>query len=398
MAPATQVQVNPRTGTGPTPASRIPSARLDPATEGRVTLRLGGSWRLDRPLPEVANLARDLDAATPAPMALTLDCTGLTDWDSGLVAYLLGVRDLALDRGLALDEAGLPAGVKGLLHLATAVPDRSGGRPAALHGSFLREAGEEALGLVRSTGEIMAFLGEVILSLRRLLKGQARLRRADLWLAIQEAGAQALPIVSLVNFLVGMILAYVGAQQLARFGARILVADLVGLATVIQMGALVTAIVLAGRTGAAYAAHIGTMQVNEEIDALRTLGLSPMDFLVLPRMLALLVMTPLLTVYADLMGILGGALVGVLVGGVTPTEYVTQTQAAIGWNHIIQGLISATFYGAIVAVSGCLRGMQCGRSAAAVGEATTSAVVTAIVFIVIAAAVLTVVFNALGLS
>lgn len=374
-----------------------PSARLDRAAAGLV-LRLAGPWRLDRTLPEIDDLAEALDAVTPAARALGLDCAGLTDWDSGLVAYLLGVRELARRQGLTLDETGLPEGVRGLLRLATAVPDRSGGRPAALHGNFLHEAGQEALALARSTGEIMAFLGEVALSLRRLIRGQARLRNADLWLAIQEAGAAALPIVSLVSFLVGMILAYVGAQQLAKFGARIFVADLVGLATVVQMGALVTAIVLAGRTGASYSAQIGTMQVNEEVDALRTLGLSPMDFLVLPRVLALILMTPLLTVYANLMGILGGALVGVLVGGVGPIEYFNQTRAAIGWNHIMQGLISATFYGAIVAVSGCLRGMQCGRSAAAVGEATTSAVVTAIVFIVIAAAVLTVVFNALGLS
>jgi phospholipid/cholesterol/gamma-HCH transport system permease protein len=382
----------------PTPAGVVPSARLDATAAGPATLRLGGPWRLDRPLPEIDELARDLDATTPAATALVLDCAGLTNWDSGLVAYLLGVREQAAQRDLTLDETGLPGGVRGLLRLATAVSDRSGGKPAALHSSFLHEAGEEALGLVRSTGEIMAFLGEVALSLRRLIRGQARLRRADLWLAVQEAGAAALPIVSLVSFLVGMILAYVGAQQLAKFGARIFVADLVGLATVVQMGALVTAIVLAGRTGAAYSAQIGTMQVNEEVDALRTLGLSPMDFLVLPRVLALVLMTPLLTVYANLMGILGGALVGVLVGGIGPIEYLNQTQAAIGWNHIVQGLVSATFYGAIVAISGCLRGMQCGRSAAAVGEATTSAVVTAIVFIVIAAAVLTVVFNAMGLS
>jgi phospholipid/cholesterol/gamma-HCH transport system permease protein len=381
----------------PAPGGLAPSARLDMTAAGLV-LRLAGPWRLDRTLPEIDDLAEALDGVTPTAKALGLDCAGLTDWDSGLVAYLLGVRELAARQGLTLDETGLPEGVRGLLRLATAVPDRSGGRPAALHGNFLHEVGQEALALARSTGEIMAFLGEVALALRRLVRGQARLRNADLWLAIQEAGAAALPIVSLVSFLVGMILAYVGAQQLAKFGARIFVADLVGLATVIQMGALVTAIVLAGRTGASYSAQIGTMQVNEEVDALRTLGLSPMDFLVLPRVLALVLMTPLLTVYADLMGILGGALVGVLVGGVGPIEYLNETRAAIGWNHIMQGLISAAFYGAIVAVSGCLRGMQCGRSAAAVGEATTSAVVTAIVFIVIAAAVLTVVFNAMGLS
>jgi len=217
-------------------------------------------------------------------------------------------------------------------------------------------------------------------------------------LTVQQAGAEALPIVSLISFLVGVILGYIADQQLALFGARVYVADMVGLATVIQMGALITAIVLAGRTGAAFAAQLGTMQVNEEIDALRTLGIEPMDFLVLPRMLALIAMTPLLAIYADLLGILGGAFVGVTIGGLSLTEYLVETRAAIEWRHIIQGLISATVYGAIVAASGCLRGMQCGRSAAAVGEATTSAVVTAIVFIVIAAAVLTILFDAVGLS
>jgi len=165
---------------------------------------------------------------------------------------------------------------------------------------------------------------------------------------------------------------------------------------VIQMSALITAIVLSGRTGAAFAAQLGTMQVNEEIDALRTLGIKPMEFLVLPRMLALVCMTPLLAIYANLMGILGGALVGVAVYDLTLVEYAIRTQEAVHLYQVAEGIINATVYGAIVAVSGCLRGMQCGRSAASVGLATTSAVVTAIVFIVLAAAVSTVVFNALG--
>jgi len=377
-----------------------PLAVLVPHPGGQVTLRLIGRWRLDQPLPEPAELLAEV-ATLPDPLTLNFDCTELGDWDSGLVAYLVALRNGARQVGggaLQMDQADLPKGVQGLLHLAFAVPEATGARRAEAEESFLHEMGADALGLARSTGEIMAFLGEAVLSLRRLLAGRARMRSADFWMVLQEAGAAALPIVSLVSFLVGMIFGYIGVQQLAQFGARVYVASLVGLAMTIQMGALVTAIVLAGRTGAAYAAQIGTMQVNEEVDALRTLGLTPMDFLVLPRLIALMLMTPLLAVYADLMGMLGGAFVGILVGGLTPTEYYTQTQDTVGWNHIIQGLISATVYGAIVAVSGCLRGMQCGRSAAAVGEATTSAVVTAIVAIVIAAAVLTVIFNALGLQ
>jgi phospholipid/cholesterol/gamma-HCH transport system permease protein len=382
-------------------ATAPPLAVLVRKADGRATLRLSGKWRLDGALPESDGLIGELQVL-PQATILSFDCTELGDWDSGLVAYLATAlspaRKMTGEDALDFDWSGLPKGVQGLLRLAFAVPETAGARGSQAESSFLHEVGDETLDLVRSTGEIMSFLGEAVFSLRRLMLGRARMRSADFWLVLQQAGAAALPIVSLVSFLVGMIFGYIGVQQLAQFGARVYVASLVGLAMTIQMGALVTAIVLAGRTGAAYAAQIGTMQVNEEIDALRTLGLAPMDFLVLPRLLALILMTPLLAVYADLMGMLGGAFVGTLAGGLTLTEYVTQTQESVNWNHIIQGLISAAVYGAIVAVSGCLRGMQCGRSAAAVGEATTSAVVTAIVAIVIAAAVLTVIFNALGLQ
>ena len=371
-----------------------PEIEVSQGQAGQVELRLVGGWRIHSPLPAVETVASRLEEGVAK---VGFDTSGLVAWDSGLVTYLTGIIDQCQRRGIEVDQSGLPDGVRGLLRLAYAVPERKGARRAEKRISFVQDVGEQSIDLARSTGEILAFLGESVLAFRRLLGGKARFRRADLWLIIQEAGADALPIVSLVTFLVGLILAFIGETQLARFGAKIYVADLVGLAMVIQVAAIITAIVLAGRTGAAFAAQLGTMQVNEEIDALRTLGISPMDFLVLPRMLALILMTPLLAIYANLMGILGGAFVTSVIGDLTLTEYFIETQKAIGWNHIIQGLISATIYGAIVAVSGCLRGMQCGRSASAVGLATTSAVVTAIVFIVIAAGVLTVIFNALGL-
>ena len=414
------------------PAPAPPTARAD-RTDQRILLHLAGRWRLDQRIPEVNEVAalidhagadstktadrlstenarrsgsRDgadsIDAAdntdaTSQPLALSFETSALSDWDSALVTYVADIERLCAARNIDCDPSALPEGLRSLLKMArlTAAPDESTHDRGP---SFLTRIGLDIGDLVRSTGEIMAFFGEGAIAVRHFFAGRARYRRSELWVIIQESGADALPIVSLVSFLVGMILGYIGDQQLAQFGARIYVADLVGLATVIQMGALITGIVLAGRTGAAFAARIGTMQVNEEIDALRTFGIPPMEFLVLPRMVALILMTPLLTLYADLLGILGGAFVGTVVGGVTLTAYMIQTQAAIGWNHIIQGLISATVYGAIVAASGCLRGMQCGRSAAAVGEATTSAVVTSIVFIVIAAAVLTVIFDAVGLS
>jgi phospholipid/cholesterol/gamma-HCH transport system permease protein len=230
-----------------------------------------------------------------------------------------------------------------------------------------------------------------------MLGGKALFRRSDLVLIIQECGAQALPIISLISFLVGLILAFVGAVQLLMFGAQIYVASLVGIAMVRVMGAIMTGIILTGRTGAAFAAQLGTMEVNEEIDALRTLGISPVEFLVLPRMTALFLMTPLLCLYADLMGILGGLVVGVGMLDLNVMEYYHMTQASVSLNDFWIGLFQSGVFGVLVAVSGCLRGMQCGRSASSVGEAATSAVVTGIVSIVVATAVITLMCNVLGI-
>jgi phospholipid/cholesterol/gamma-HCH transport system permease protein len=378
----------------PDPAPRITLVR---ERAGCVTLRIAGAWRLDAELPDPDRTDAEL-LDEPGLERVAFATGDLAEWDSGLASFLASLSWRFRERGIEVDESGLPEGVRALLRLASAGPERRADGRDEHADPFLKRFGQDFIDLARSTGEILAFIGEVTLALRAMLSGRARFRPSELWLLIEEVGADALPIISLISFLVGLILGYIGDQQLAQFGARIFVADLVGLAIVIQMGALITAIVLAGRTGAAFAAQLGTMQVNEEIDALRTLGISPVEFLVLPRLIALVTMTPLLAIYANLMGILGGAFAGTVVGGLNPTEYFTETVAAIGWNHIAQGLISATVFGAIVAVSGCLRGMQSGRSAAAVGEATTSAVVTSIVFIVIASAVLTIVFDAVGLS
>jgi phospholipid/cholesterol/gamma-HCH transport system permease protein len=369
---------------------------MSPRTSARLIL--SGVWRLEASPPRIGELHQQL-AAAPDLKRLTFDTQALVDWDSSLVAFVAAIGGLCREQGIVCETTGLPAGLLALVAMARGPAGATEGPADAERSpSVLSDWGRDLIAMAQGTGELLAFFGEVILATRRLLLGRARFRPAELWLIVQQAGADALPIVSLVSFLVGMILGYIGAQQLAAFGATIYMADLVGLATVIQMGALITAIVLAGRTGAAFAAQLGSMQVNEEIDALRTLGIPPMDFLVLPRLLALVAMTPLLAIYANLLGILGGAFVGITIGGLSPSAYLNATRAAIDWSHIIQGLISATVYGAIVAASGCLRGLQCGRSAAAVGQATTSAVVTAILFIVIAAAVLTVIFDAIGLS
>jgi phospholipid/cholesterol/gamma-HCH transport system permease protein len=213
---------------------------------------------------------------------------------------------------------------------------------------------------------------------------------------MQEAGAEALPIVSLISFLVGVILAFIGAIQLSQFGAQIYVANLVGLAMTREMGAMMTAIIMAGRTGAAFAAQLGTMTVNEEVDALRTAGISPVEFLVLPRLIALTMMMPVLALYADFVGIIGGAVVSIGLLDISVTQFYEQSSIALGPLDFVLGLIKAGVYGVMVALAGCYYGMRSGRSAAAVGNAVTSAVVMGILMIIVSSAIMTVLYNRLG--
>jgi phospholipid/cholesterol/gamma-HCH transport system permease protein len=286
--------------------------------------------------------------------------------------------------------------VQRLLELASAVPEKKDARQKAERDSFVERVGDEAIGFVRSAGELIAFVGEACVAMAKLFTGKARFRPVDLGTFLQATGAQAVPIVSLISALVGLILGFVGIVQLKLFGAQVFVADLVGIAMVREMGAIMTGIIMAGRTGAAFAAQLGTMQVNEEIDALETLGISPMEFLVLPRMLALTVMMPLLCLYANLMGILGGLVVAGLYD-ISPVVYFNRTKEAVGLNDLGIGLFMSIVFGSLVALAGCLRGMQCGRSASAVGDAATSAVVTGIVAIIVATATITVLCDVLGI-
>jgi phospholipid/cholesterol/gamma-HCH transport system permease protein len=360
-----------------------------------VVVHLSGTWRLEDRLPGLGDLEGAL-VRDPAAGRLVVDARGVTAWDTGLVAFVLKLVQFCERRGVVVDRQSLPPGVNRLIGLATAVPQRKTGAPGA-PSTWLARLGLASIAVWESTLQFVRFVGDAVLALGRLLRGRANFRWVDLFVVIEDCGPKALPIVTLISFLVGLILAFMGAVQLRNFGASVYVADLVAIAATREMGCLMTGIIMAGRTGAAFAAQLGTMRVNEEIDALVTMGIPPMDFLVLPRLVALILMMPLLTVYSDLLAILGGAFVGVTMLGLGIIEYAERTSVALTLTNFLLGVVKGSVFGVLVALSGCLRGMQCGRSAAAVGLATTSAVVTAIVLIVVAEGLFAVVLNALKL-
>ena len=355
-----------------------------------------GDWVLDAQIPDLdavlAQLGDDADIKRLVFSTKELGC-----WDSLLMTQLIRLIDYGTNQGLQVDTTTLPEGVQGLLSLVYAVPERAGARRQAAQTPWLEIIGKGGLRIYKDSQALVAFIGEIALSITALLRGKARFRWVDLWRYIQDCGPSALPIVTLISLLVGLILAFVGAVQLALFGAQIYIADLVGLGMTREMGGLMAAIIMSGRTGAAYAAQLGTMQVNNEIDALKTMGFEPMEFLVLPRILALILIMPLLCLYADLMGIVGGALVTVSFFDVSLVEYLNRTADAIHIPDFSIGIVKCAVFGVLIALSGCMRGMQCGRSASAVGDAATSAVVTGIVFIVIADSLMTVMCNRLGI-
>jgi phospholipid/cholesterol/gamma-HCH transport system permease protein len=328
---------------------------------------------------------------------VALEAQELTSWDSSVLTFLVEVSELCRQRGINMDRGGLPAGVRRLLELAEAVPEKKGARKEEVESPFFERVGTSAIGAGESLGEMLKFLGEMSVTFVRLFRMKVRFRAVDLILLIQQCGAQALPIVTLISFLVGVILAFVGAVQLRQFGAQIYVADLVGIAMVREMGAMMTGIIMAGRTGAAFAAQLGTMKVTQELDAFTTMGFSPLEFLVLPRVIALVLMMPLLCLYSDFVGILGGAAIGVGMLDLSWTTYFRETTNAINLTGLFGGVFKSSVYGVLIALSGCLRGIQCGNSSSAVGDAATSAVVTGIVAIVTACGVFAVVFYVLGI-
>lgn len=361
--------------------------------EGVLQLQLRGDWTLAAAKPDLPTFWHSL-SGKPARLCLQLE--GLGQWDSSLLAALRRLQRLAEAEGVQLEHRALPEGVARLLQLASR-PSTQIREPQPVRHNLPARLGWQVLAVRQALIHACIFIGEVLLGLGRLLRGRTRMRAQDFWAALAQCGPGALPIVALIATLVGLILAFVGAAQLQAFGAQLYIADMVAVGMTREMGALMTAVIMAGRTGAAYAAELGSMQASEEIDALRTFGFPPLEFLVLPRLLALLVSMPLLCVFADGLGILGGFIIGAGLFDISAALYLSQSLEMLTLTDFLLGIFKSLVFALLIALIGCHYGLACGRNAQAVGQATTRAVVSIIVALVVSDALITLICTQMGI-
>ena len=353
-------------------------------------MSISGDWLLSKPRTPATRIEKSLTAGIAK---LTFDTKSLGAYDSALVCMLFKIYQTCQQMGIVFDDNSLPEGPRELLRLAVAVPEANAAKKNSGKSNILGKVGIRALDVLGAFEDQSRFIGEISIASIKAAFGRARYRLVDLLTIIQKTGPEALPIVALISFLVGLILAFVGAIQLAKYGSEIFVADLVGIAMVREMGAIMVGIVMSGRTGASFAAELGSMKVNEEISAFRTFGISPIEFLVSPRIIALVMMFPLLTIFANVIGMLGGMVIGVGMFDISYEQYANRTLAALDLIQISTGVGKSFIFGIIVACIGCKMGLQCEKSSAGVGQATTSSVVQSITWIIVADAIFAVIFT-----
>jgi len=362
--------------------------------EDRDVLAIGGNWIAQSGrIPEFP--AADL-VGKATSRTLAFDTANLGRWDSGLIEFLWDAKRTAANAGLAVDGSGLPESARKLLGL---LPDELAkpGSPRRRGFQPLYWLGGKTLGILGALGAVFELLAVTTKGAMLALAAQARIRAVDLLANIRDAGPQALAIVGVVNFLIGAILAFVGAVQLRKFAADIFVADLVGLAVVREMAAVMTAIIMAGRTGGAYAARIATMRGNEELDALEVVGIPVTDYIVLPSVLALAFTMPLLYLYGCLVGMLGGFVVSIAMLNITTLGYLHQTLDAVPLDQFVFGFVKTFAFAVMIGLTSCRIGLVAGRSAADVGVAATRAVVVGIVGVIAMDAIFAVIADVIGI-
>jgi phospholipid/cholesterol/gamma-HCH transport system permease protein len=356
-----------------------------------LVAELAGTWQLEHATPRFEPLIKAALAADAARdrtiRTIGFDGARLGAWDSSLLIFLRQGQEYCEAHGCTFDTTGLPERVTHLLTLADAVPERIL-EPDAPESSRVARLGLGGIAVWDSTVAAVTFLGDVAQGFLRLFTGRTRMQWRAFWVVVQQNSSGALPIVTIIALLIGVIIAFLGVVVLQRFGAGYYVSYLVGFGMLREMGALMTGIIIAGRTGAGFAAELGSMKITEELDAYATLGISAVDHLVLPRMLALFVMMPLLVIYADLIGVLGGMIVAVTLLELTATQFFTGILTAVSLSDALLGVFKATVYGAVIGFAGCLHGLQTGSDASAVGRSATKAVVLGITLIILANAMI----------
>lgn len=355
-------------------------------------LNLRGAWTLHQAKP---NLAKVWKAKPKSAKHVTVQVE-VEQWDSSLLAMLRRIRRLAEQQNASVEFADLPPAVSRLLVMADTPSVQAKAQEPQTFGRIAR-FGLVVMAVFAAIGKSCQFIGEVLIACWRMLLGKGRMRMSDFWDALQQCGPGALPIVALIASLVGLILAFVGAAQLEAFGAQLYIANMVAIGMTREMGALMTAVIMAGRTGAAYAAELGSMQANEEVDALKTFGFPPLEFLVLPRLLALLISMPILTVFADALGIFGGFVIGSGLFDISATQYINQSLSMLTLTDFMIGLFKSLVFAVLIGLIGCYYGLNSGRNAQAVGKATTGAVVSIIVALVVSDAMITLICTQLGI-
>ncbi|MFQ6017310.1 MAG: MlaE family lipid ABC transporter permease subunit [Kiloniellaceae bacterium] len=361
-----------------------------------LILALTGAWTTQR----LGRQQAELDAIAPdGARRARLDLGSVEALDTAGAWLVQHTIKRLRDRGLSVELHGAGAAARSLIETVTRndVPCPPPPRPENPLVAVVLRLGRASLEICREGRDLVGFLGLTVVVLVRSLLKPWRIRGVALVSHMEQSGLNALPIVGLIAFLIGVVLAYQGADQLARFGAQIFTVDLVGFGVLREMAILLTAIIVAGRSGSAFTAQIGTMTVNEEIDAMRTIGLDPMELLVVPRVLALVLVMPLLVFYADMMGLLGGAVMATLVLDISFFQFARQLNAAVSiWSFWI-GIIKAPLFAFIIAMVGCYEGLKVERSAESVGRQTTRAVVEAVFLVIVLDALLSVLFSVLGI-
>ncbi len=374
-------------------ARSIPDEKSAELIIGEDGVRCAGAWTLRA----IARLEHQLTRLNwPETTELTFDCTKLTALDtSGAWLLQRTVRELE-QRGRQITIIGLQPEFSALLQMVASCTIAPTSAPTAPPNVLIR-IGRQSWQIWLNLSGMLAFIGETANILLHSCLQPRRIRWRAIVHNIQTAGFEALPIIGLLSLLMGLVIAYQGADQLQRFGANIFIADLVGLSMLRELSPLLTAIIVAGRSGSAYAAEIGTMKVTEEIDALRTIGVGPTELLVLPKLLALIIALPLLTVFADVTGVLGGMIMARSKLDVSFDVFLNRLGDAVRLSSYLTGICKAPVFAAIIALVGCYQGFQVTGSADSVGRQTTVSVVQAIFLVILCDALFSIVFNWLNL-